>query len=219
MLTLPSIGGFAVGTSFARHSHTTSTATTLTAPATIQDGDIGVWMDVAYSTSSGALPTNVLPTGWTTVAAYGSSSFPYALMLRGAIKRLVSGDAGATITGISNASHSVLKQLVVFRATPAPTSIAASGNVDNGDRSGASPISVSVSATGATPVTLLVAGYFQETAPTRTLSTSYVEELANGTSYIRWQNYPSGTTPVNTTVTTTGSGTLKLAWGTYINLT
>lgn len=95
----------------------TSSAATITIPATAQAGDLAVLFDLARDIVS--TPTLVTPSGWTTISdltgGRGAAVLSY--------KILAAGEPGSTITGMDGNSADA-KSLVVFRATPTLAGVA-----------------------------------------------------------------------------------------------
>ena len=107
MLTKKSTG--AQGLTFV--SSATSTGSTIVIPSNAAVGDLAVLCDI--STNSVGYPTLVYPTGWTAIVD-DYSYFPSGTTAALSRKTLVSGDPGATITGMLGASEDS-KALFVFR--------------------------------------------------------------------------------------------------------
>lgn len=97
--------------------YATSTASTITIPATAQAGDLAVLYDLARNIIG--TPTLVTPSGWTTLSDLTGGTGAAVL----SYKILVAGDPGGTVTGMDGTSADA-KSLVVFRATPTLAGVA-----------------------------------------------------------------------------------------------
>lgn len=93
-------------------NYATSSAATITIPATAQAGDLAVLYDLALNIAS--YPTLVTPSGWTTILDLQGNNNASSIL---SYKILEAGDPGATITGMDGNSADA-KSLAVFRATP-----------------------------------------------------------------------------------------------------
>lgn len=126
------------------HASAVSNAATVTVPATVQAGDVGILVDFIENGATG-----VTPTGWTQLADAADSTFQRIRVSR---KILTGADAGATVTGMSASNNN--KVLLVFRGTAAIASVAAGSW--NAQATGGDPTSQSVTASGGTPPLVVI---------------------------------------------------------------
>jgi hypothetical protein len=89
----------------------TSTAATITIPATAAIGDIAILVDVASNTTT-TIPTTTIATGFTSIIQ-GTIGTTLGRVARIEYKVLVSGDPGSTVTGCSGASQQ--KVMLIYR--------------------------------------------------------------------------------------------------------
>lgn len=102
----------------------TSTTSTLTLPGSgngVQAGDIAILFDHARNSDNSNLPTNVVPSGWTQLAAHSGTANSNGFRLTVSYKQLVSGDLAASITGMND--NQLRKVVLVVRPTKTPTAI------------------------------------------------------------------------------------------------
>jgi hypothetical protein len=89
-------------------SATNTNSTTITIPATVIDGDIGILFDSSSTTGIGA----VYPLDWTSLAS-GSLSWSYRI----SYKRLKSSDASTSISGFTTGTRSKILLIIRGKAT------------------------------------------------------------------------------------------------------
>lgn len=101
-----------------------SSSSSITIPAGANVGDIAVLFDyaVAFTTT---IPTTVVPSGWTSVSnlSAGWSTGTRSIV---SYKKLLSGDPGSSITGMSGTS-STNKQMIVLSPSSPITTVTVSG--------------------------------------------------------------------------------------------
>jgi hypothetical protein len=100
--------------SFVDKAFGTGSGASITVP-TIIAGDIGILIDWDVTTG-GTPPTSVTPSGWTAIGSSISNTGSNSTRLNMSYKVLVSGDSGATLTGMG-AADDTSKTLQVFRKT------------------------------------------------------------------------------------------------------
>jgi len=165
----------------------TARAPTITVPAGVRNGDVGILLDAASNT--GSTPASVTPSGWTKVQE--NSNFPQRQIF--SVKVLTASDAGATVTGMSAFNED--KTLLVLRPDiPAATLTTASVN---GQATSSAPTNQTVTASaGAVPL-VVVAGY---TSGTLSLTFSPTQDGTVSTTYqqLRYKIYNSS--PADVTV-------------------
>lgn len=101
-----------------------STSSTITIPAGAAIGDLAVLLDWASRTVT-AIPSTVVPTDWTSVSNQ-SSSVTAGTRSIVSYKKLVSGDPGASITGM-NGTYQNRKQMIIFSPSVGISSITVAG--------------------------------------------------------------------------------------------
>jgi len=204
----------------------TSTSSSITVPASVQQGDLLVLADWADNDDGTTIPTDVVPSGWTGVAEEGASSNvvdPYAARFRLSAKIAGPSDASASVTGMNDDQE--LKIIVVFRPSRALASISPLGAV--GVMSGESnPSGDDIAALGGS-APLVVIGAFAALgsagAPnlsSRSLSASDGEQTAVIVAetaprmYLAWKIY--NTAPANVSIDIGDEGFLNTYAGAYI---
>lgn len=107
-----------LGTQLPVHSlslvvNATSTATTITIPASALPDDFAILCDRSSSTSG--IPNPVTPTGWNSIAG-GAATSNFSGGVRSSItyKQLVSGDPGSTITGMPAGSGGTVSKIMLI---------------------------------------------------------------------------------------------------------
>jgi len=159
---------------------TNSEATTITAPATVNAGDLLVLFDLALGI---LIPTAVTPTGFTNVANFASSS-----ALRGMVsyKIAVGTEDGATITGMDGQSNE-RKQLLQFRGSSPIATVTPS--TFNGQGTTGNPTAQNVVASGGTAPLIVVAMYgSQSPIDPRTFSPAADAEISTNVNlYVKYR--------------------------------
>lgn len=106
------------------NTSSTSTSHTITIPAGAEVGDIAVLFD--YAGSNITVPTStVVPSGWTSVSNQSSSTTAGTRAIV-SYKKLVSGDPGASITGMDGNLFD-LQQILVFSPSSPIATITVAG--------------------------------------------------------------------------------------------
>ena len=115
MLKINQLTGFGaggvVGLSFV-DSATSLNSDAITVPGTAAVGDIAILFDVAVNLST-TTPTNVVPSGWSSLTTYAHNSSAF---FRNTIsyKKLASGEPGSSVTGMNDDNEA--KVMLIFRA-------------------------------------------------------------------------------------------------------
>ena len=196
-------------TSIVMHASTTSTASTIVVPATVQAGDILVLFDRPVS---GGLPAAVVPSGWSAGNQSGTGNFRMFV----SYKLAVNADAGATVTGMAG-SLSNAKMMYVFRPDiPAlvltPGSIVSSVVVSP---SVADPTVTTLAGSATAPLVVIGAYSRNGVISPRTMSPAKDGEINASTSaYLAYKIYNSS--PANVTVTTPGNTSVQSAQAMYL---
>jgi len=172
----------------------TSTASTITIPSTAKAGDIALLFDTSTTT------TNTIPSGWTSIDGATTTGIRTNISR----KTLVSGDIGASITGMAGTTRKVL---LLFRPNGPVTTLTVSTPLSQA--SSLAPNSQSVNA-GAAPSTTPVISFWcagSTGSPTLT-STGTTQVTSISTSGVRvgYRQWNSGQTPANQSGSTTDTG-------------
>lgn len=191
--------------SFVASASTTSGAT-INVPGTAQAGDFAVLFQLSRSTAS-TIPTAVNPSGWqddspgSSTATIGTNG--YRSMLSSKI--LVSGDVGASLTGMNGNSFND-KHILVFRDSAAFTSYTATG--PNSEINANAPSTQSLNASTETPPMVLVAFADSATSVTfsGTLSTNGTS-VTTGSAWLAAIYELFNSSPANRTIGLADSGT------------
>lgn len=101
-----------------------STSSTITIPAGAEIGDIAVLFDYAGNSNT-TIPSTVVPSGWTSVSNQ-SSNTTAATRAIVSYKKLVSGDPGASITGMNGGFFNA-KQILVFSPSSGISTVTVAG--------------------------------------------------------------------------------------------
>lgn len=154
-MILPGIGGMIGGVgelSLAFVASAVTDGTSCTVPATALAGDLGVLLDYAKKLSN-AIPTDVVPSGWTGIVTDGATAGGTAGgRVRASYKILTALDVGAGVTGMNDDRNP--KVMFVFRPSRGIASVTASSW--NAEVNGGNPTSQTVSASGqVTPLVVL----------------------------------------------------------------
>lgn len=97
----------------------TSTSSSITIPSGAEVGDIAVLFDFAGSSNT-TIPTSVVPSGFTS-ASNKSSSTTAGTRAIVSYKKLVSGDPGASITGMNGGLFNTKRILIFSPSSPIST--------------------------------------------------------------------------------------------------
>lgn len=185
-------------TTLSEQASATSTAATITGPASIAAGDLLVLWDAANG--SFGEPTSVVPTGFTSIIDF--STVGTDLRCIASYKIADGSEASATITGMDGAAADH-KMLYVFRGNVAISSVSANDtaseiNIGN-------PLAQTVNASGGTPPLIIFGGYLSlgSTIDPRTFtvggSPSKDGEISTGTdAYLAYKIYNAS--PADTVV-------------------
>lgn len=184
----------------------TATGNSVTLPASLQDDtDLGVYFDWCVHT---AIPTDVVPSGWTGITTEGLVS----ARLRVSYKLLTAAEASSSVAGMTQGDVLKAKVVLVFRGSSALTTITPS--TWNKQTTGSNPTLQTVSAAGQ-PGPLIVLGMAGATitASFSTESPAFTATVApSGTDLIvGYKIYNSS--PQNHSIDTGDNGINSLASG------
>lgn len=110
--TISAGGAVAVANGFIASA--SSTTSTITIPSTAAAGQLAILFDFAYQSST-TFPSFTTPTGFTSNDTQGNAS-GNAVFCRVSYKKLVAGDPGSTITGMTGSSGTA-KTLLIYQFT------------------------------------------------------------------------------------------------------
>jgi hypothetical protein len=203
----------AFATSLTVPASATSTATTITAPADIQAGDVLLLLDKASDIDGGS-PTAVVPTGFTNISTLNDTSVQTQIC---SYKIADGSEASSTITGMVGGNN-VRKAMIVIRPDAPATAV----NVGSlgAEISNANPAAKSVTASAGSPALIVIGAYgnaFAAISP-RTFSTTADAEITPATNlYLAYKIYNSS--PADTSIDMDDEGTSNALQGFYLEVT
>ena len=161
------------------HASATADATTITIPATVQDGDFAVLFDFAGGSSA---PSDVTPSGWTSNANLaGLISGGLSWRSRISYRILTAALAGTSVTGMASGGSTAAKVMLVFRPNVAASTLTL-GDPATGATSGNPASQTLTSGSGAAPLVALGFAAAYNNSPTfSTASPAFGGEVASGT--------------------------------------
>jgi hypothetical protein len=173
----------------------TGTTSTITIPSTAKVGDLALLFDTSATT------TNTIPSGWTSVSGVTTTGIRQNISR----KTLVSGDIGATITGMGGTTRKIL---LLFRPNGPVTTLTVS--TPTSQATTATPNNQTVTA-GASPSTTPVISFWcgsSTGSPVVTLAgTTQVTSISTSGIRVAYRQWNSGQTPANQTASMDDSGT------------
>jgi hypothetical protein len=199
-------------TSISVFSSATSTATTITAPANINAGDLLVLLDRAENLGVDP-PTLVTPTGFTSIG--NITTYLYS-MQNLSYKLAVGTEGNATITGMSGDNYA-RKALYVFRGDVAAGTITVMSY--NGEATNFEPSSQTVTASSGTYPLVVIGAYstFNTALSPRTFSPAKDNEITPVNDfYLAYRIYNSS--PANTSVGMEDEGDENMLQSCYIQM-
>ena len=177
---------------------TTSTLSTITAPATINAGDVLVLFDTALGSG---LPTNVVPSGFTQIVTYTSTEVRNTV----SYKIAAGTEDGSTITGMNGdvANDKVMLRIVPSAAVATVTVGSLTSQITDAD-----PTAQNCTASAGV-VPLVVCGWYTAdsniSGATRTFSPAQDAEVNSSVySYVKYKIYNSS--PADTSVDLNDTG-------------
>lgn len=185
--------GAVPATSLTQEGSATSSASTITAPATIQAGDVIFMADKAAGSTS--VPATVVPTGFTAIVNTSSGITERMIC---SYKIADGSEASASITGM-NGNSSNRKAIYVIRANKA--AIAVKPKSVNGQITDGNPTLQTVTASTGIPALVIFGVYGTDSAAIspRTFSTTADGEINPATNfYMAYKIYNSS--PANTSI-------------------
>ena len=204
---------FARPSSVAFVTSTTSTAATISAPASVNAGDLLVLFDLAISGISPV--TNVVPSGFTQIATDATLTTSRTTI---SYKIADGSEGSATLTGMDSTFEA--KVLLQFRANIQIQSVTAQ-DVSLISTSG-SPSSESITASGgAAP--LIILAYYGSDKPVALTFTGATPDgtITNSTTLdnvVKHLSYNAGETPVDITIGVGNGDSVNFLGGMYIEL-
>jgi hypothetical protein len=188
----------------------TSTASTITVPASVIAGDLLVLLDLAF----GSAPVANVPTDFLTINNLSDGSNARQLV---SYKLADGSEASASLTGISTAGNTFRKSLYVMRGN-SPALLATLAGVNSEFTSG-NPSAQNVTASGGTPP-LVVFGCYgcpAQTIDPRTMSPAKDGEISpQVSSYLAYKIYNSS--PADVSVDMDDEGVANFLQSFYISL-
>ena len=187
-----------------------STLETITIPATVADGDVGVLLDFVKNTSG--TPSVVTPTGWT--SAKTSSTGEYAAAM--SYKLMLASEAGASVTGMVGVS-STSKIMLIFAGSSASIALGAGASIEI---TTGNPTSQTVDAGSASSSNVIVIAMTAETAAAPVLTVQTPSMDATDTSqFVRAYYRVYAGVPASHTVDLGDSGAYDVLGSFYLELT
>lgn len=191
-------------TTLSKVADATSTAETITVPASVQAGDLIVLKDSAVAGVSA--PSTVVPSGFTSIV---NTSVDTTISIRQIVSyKIADGTEGSSsLTGMNGGSFNN-KELIVFRGDVPITTVTPS--TPNEEATTGDPASQNAAASGGTAPLIVLAGYGSNgSVTTRSFSPAEDAEITAGLkSYTKYKIYNSG--PSDTTVDMGDYGTNAL---------
>lgn len=205
----PYVAPTAGGLTLSLQDSATSTATTITAPSSIDSGDLLVLLDSSVDFST---PSTVIPSGFTSI---GNISSAQARQI--ASYKIADGsEDSASLTGMSTSFAEVRKALYQFRGSSAIGSVTVASV--NGQATDSNPTSQSVTASGGTPPLIVFGCYGDDGSGSidpRTFSPAKDGEITpNNRLYLAYKIYNSS--PADVSVDMDDEGTQNLLQSFYI---
>lgn len=199
-------------TSITNPSSATSSASTVTAPADLQMGDLLILFDCG--STGGSPPSAVTPSGWTQIDTQAGTSMRDSMCYK-----IADGtEASTSITGI-NGGYSNRKILAVFRANVPIVRVSVSSV--SKEITGSNPTSKTISASGGTAPLLVIASWSNQidsSAISPRTQSPTMTEISNTThQYIGWVAYTSS--PSDQSFDMDDEGFDNALMGFYIQLT
>jgi hypothetical protein len=177
------------------NGQSTSTGTTIAMPNSAKVGDYAILFDTSSAT------TNTIPSGWTSITGVTTTGIRQNI----SYKKLVSGDLGATITGMASTTRKVL---LVFTPNAPVTTLTISTPISQATTLQPNPQGVTA---GASPTTTPVISFWcgsSTGAPAVTLAgTTMVQSVSTSGVQVRFRQWNQGETPANQTASMSDSGT------------
>ena len=187
----------------------TSTAATITAPASINSGDLLILHDVAHGGAS--TPTSVIPSGFTSIVDTDITKLKSILSYK-----IADGtEDGASLTGM-NGSDFNAKGLYQFRGDIPITSVNLS--TVNSEATAGNPSSQNVSASGGTSPLIVIGAYGTSNAAgvdPRTFSPAKDGEISGSVEqYLAYKIYNSS--PADVSIDMDDEGAANILYSLYI---
>lgn len=188
----------------------TSTAATITVPASVVEGDILVLVDMAISLFSS--PSKVVPGDFTEVRSEVILASNIGVRLTTSVKLATSSDGGTSKTG-QDGGFLDNKIMCVYRGDIPVTSITVGAT--NGQATGGNPSSQTVLSGAGTPPLVVIGAYgCNGTTDPRTMSPAKDGEANSGQCYQAWKIYNSS--PANVSVDMDDEGNQNAIISTFI---
>lgn len=172
---------------------------TITAPASINAGDLIVLID--YAINATGLPTEVVPSGFTSISSVSSGKTRCIL----SYKKADGTEGSSSITGMSSNINVMYKVIVTFRGDVAATTI--TSNDPDGEATTGNPTAQTVTASGGSSPLVVIGGYASNNnVNPRTMSPAKDGEVGSSTvAYIAWKIYNSSPADVSVDMDDEGS--------------
>jgi len=183
-------------------ANATSTASTITVPANIQEDDIAILFDISTSNTA-TNPTTVIPSGFTSIIVNTRPAVDNNRKAICSYKLLVGTEGSSSLTGMASAggTDGTKKILVIFRPN-AKLVETVSLSTPSGFCNDQDPPSQIISMSGQTPPLLGIVCYSSTgVVDPRTATEATFSEISNGTNmYLKYCIFNKGDTPTNATV-------------------
>lgn len=188
-----------------------ASSTTITVPTDAAAGDVAILFNACISAST---PTDVIPSGWTGIGTNNNATG----RIRSSYKVLVSGDIGATVTGMTATTQNLL--MVIFRSqTGTISSLSAVQSLSQPSGSwSTTSVSPTITTSGATLPSLALGFWYGTSVATTASAMTFVTGISNANILSAYRILNRETTATDTTTSTTS--TTFLGYQTfYFNVT
>jgi hypothetical protein len=187
----------------------TSTASTITIPATATTGDIAVLFDTSTTT------TLTVPSGW----SQNNSASTSGIRTTYSYRVLTSGQAGTSVTGMAGTTRKVM---LVFRASSSYNQLSGYSNGSQPTTAAPSNQTLPLSSVSKPHLAFAVYAWTTTTPPRGWVQTggspTLVSSISTSGVSVNYQINNSGTSPNNATITMGDGGTNTLQTG-YLTFT
>lgn len=190
----------------------TSSAATITIPASAQENDLAIIYDVAFN-NVGVTPSSATPSGFTLLNSVTSTEVSTITRNNVSWKKLLSTDPGTLVAGMNDVQE--WKTILIFRCdtsyTPSFSTINSQGS------GGAAPTNQTVTASGGTTPLVVVGA--SSVANTLSASPSFASIVSSGGSNSRLGYLIYNQSPGNVVVSATDGGFPNALQSFYVSFT
>jgi hypothetical protein len=193
----------------------TSTANTITWPATLAAGDLAVMVDSGDSTSNGVPPTTVVPSGFTSIVNTANATSHRQICSY----KILTGSESGSLTGMDGVDND-RKAMVIFRGSSPIASVTVGSAL--GQQTTGNPTAQVPAASGGTPPLIVFGAYSAANGGTpvdpRSFTPAKDGEVSPNTScYLAWKIYNSA--PADVTIDMDDEGAMNILQSFYLQVT